>query len=103
MFKRVPSARAKADKRYAADCSNVQPHYWQYSCCAFVAMHKSIFQLVLNYKLNSSYVFLLKILLILFKNPFLDVALLSSVKAFNFSTVSTLSQLEFNFSLTLFE
>gem|GEM_PF-4932375 len=34
MFKRVPSARTKADKRYAADCSNVQPHYWQYSCYA---------------------------------------------------------------------
>ena len=32
MFKRVPSARTKADKRYAADCSNVQPHYWQYYC-----------------------------------------------------------------------
>ncbi|MCW3110100.1 MAG: hypothetical protein JWQ09_4606 [Segetibacter sp.] len=31
MFKRVPSAGTKADKRYAADCSNVQPHYWQYS------------------------------------------------------------------------
>lgn len=32
MFKRVPSARTKDDKRFAADCSNVQPHYWQYSC-----------------------------------------------------------------------
>ena len=33
MFKTVPSAGTKADKRYAADGSNVQPHYWQYSCC----------------------------------------------------------------------
>jgi hypothetical protein len=32
MFKRVPSARTKADNQYAADCFNVQPHYWQYSC-----------------------------------------------------------------------
>ncbi len=32
MFKRVPSARTKADKRYAAHYFNVQPHYWQYSC-----------------------------------------------------------------------
>jgi len=27
---RKPPARSKAEQRTAADCSNVQPHYWQY-------------------------------------------------------------------------
>ena len=32
MFNRVFSAGTEAEKQLPANCSNVQPHYWQYSC-----------------------------------------------------------------------